>query len=178
VRYIERCMERGLTPTREMVNNFASAVAKWEVSHAWISRFLHRHNDKLTTKWSAGIDRVRHEADSQRKYELDFELLQGKMREYDVEPRNTYNMEKGFFVGITARTKRIFSKAIWQAKLRTSAIQDGNREWITLIACVCADGEALPPAIIYTGVAGIQSGWVDDIEAVIHLVFISYSASG
>jgi hypothetical protein len=123
VRYIERCIEQGLLPTREMIRNFGSAVAKWEVSDAWVSRFLHRHHDELTTKWSAGIDRVRHQADSHTKYELYFELLHGKMREYDVEPRNTYNMdEKGFFVGITTRSKRVFSKAIWQAKLRTAAI--------------------------------------------------------
>jgi hypothetical protein len=179
VRYIERCTEQGLPPTREMIRNFGSAVAKWEVSDAWVSRFLHRHHDELTTKWSAGIDRVRHQADSHTKYELYFELLHGKMREYDVEPRNTYNMdEKGFFVGITTRSKRVFSKAIWQAKLRTAAIQDGNREWVTLIACVCADGEALPPALVYSGIAGIQSSWVDAIKAGIHQVFVSHSASG
>jgi hypothetical protein len=46
------------------------------------------------------------------------------MREYDVEPRNTYNMdEKGFFVGITTRSKRVFYKAIWVAELHTAAIR-------------------------------------------------------
>jgi hypothetical protein len=45
------------------------------------------------------------------------------MREYNVEPRNTYNMdEKGLAIGITKRTKRVFSKAVWEAKLRTAAI--------------------------------------------------------
>jgi hypothetical protein len=35
------------------------------------------------------------------------------MREYDVEPRNTYNIdEKSFFISITTRSKRVFSKAI------------------------------------------------------------------
>jgi hypothetical protein len=96
-----------------------------------------------------------------------------------VELHNTYNMdEKGFFVGITTRSKRVFSKAIWQAKLRTAAIQDGNREWITLLACVCGDGEALPPALIYEGKAGLQSSWVDDVEAGKHEVFIAKSTSG
>jgi hypothetical protein len=36
--------------------------------------------------------------------------------------------EKGFFVGITAHSKRIFTKAIWASKERTAAIQDGSRE--------------------------------------------------
>ena len=32
VLYIERCTRRGLPPTREMVQNFASTVSKWDVS--------------------------------------------------------------------------------------------------------------------------------------------------
>ncbi|KAF1349519.1 hypothetical protein EJ07DRAFT_139946 [Lizonia empirigonia] len=32
---------------------------------------------------------------------------------------------------------------------RKGVIQDGNREWITVVAAICADGSALPPAIIY-----------------------------
>jgi predicted HicB family RNase H-like nuclease len=48
--YIERCTERGLPPTREMVQNFASAVAKWEASDAWVTRFLHCHYVDLTVK--------------------------------------------------------------------------------------------------------------------------------
>jgi hypothetical protein len=177
--YIERCTERGLPPTREMVRNFASAVAKWEASDAWVTRFLHCHHVDLTVKWSAGLDRDRYQADSYYKYDLYFQLLHGKMREYNVEPRNTYNMdEKGFAIGITKRTKRVFSKAVWEAKLRTAAIQDGSREWITLIACVCGDGSSLPPALVYDGNSGVQSSWVDDIVASKHDVFIGNSPSG
>ena len=112
-----------------MLKKFGSAVAQCEVSDSWVTRFLHRHADEITTKWSAGIDRVRHQADSKHKYELYFNLLHSKMREYAVEERNTYNMdEKGFFVGITSRTKRIVSRAVWESKERTAAIKDGNRE--------------------------------------------------
>jgi hypothetical protein len=31
----------------------------------------------------------------------------------------------------------------------TAALQDGSREWITLLAAIFADGEVLPPGIIY-----------------------------
>jgi hypothetical protein len=35
------------------------------------------------------------------------------MQQYDVEPENTYDMdEKGFLVGTTSRSKRVFSKAL------------------------------------------------------------------
>jgi hypothetical protein len=106
-----------------MLKNFATAVTKWEVADSWVDRFLHRHADKLTTKWTTGIDCERHLADSQRKYELYFNLLHSNMREYGFDKRNTYNMdEKGFFVGINSRTKRIVSKAIWESKERTAAL--------------------------------------------------------
>ena len=134
-----------------MLQNFAGTIANREVSGSWVTRFLlHRHDAQLVTKWSAGIDRNRHQANSKERYKLCFDLLHSKMQEYGVDERNTYNMdEKGFFVGITARSKRIFTKAIWVSKERMEAIQDVSRKWVTLRACVCASGEALPPALIY-----------------------------
>jgi hypothetical protein len=69
------------------------------------------------------------------------------MQEYGVNAENTYNMdEKGFYVSVAKRGKRIFSKASLGPKV---AVQDGNRKWITLLACVCASGESLPPALVY-----------------------------
>ena len=112
-----------------MLQNFAGTIANREVSESWVTRFLHRHDAQLVTKWSTGIDRNRHQADSRERYKLYFDLLHSKIQEYGVDERNTYNMdEKGFFVGITAHSKRIFTKAIWASKERIAAIQDGSRE--------------------------------------------------
>jgi hypothetical protein len=87
------------------------------------------------------------------------------MRQYNVEPCDIYNMyEKGFFMGIISRSKRIFSKQLWEHKEVNQVLQDGSREWITLLACVCADGTALDPALIYQGQGPLQSGWVQDVE--------------
>ena len=62
-----------------------------------------------------------------------------------MQPSCTYNIDKkGFLVSITGRSKRVFSRRMWEKKEVTAALQDGSREWITLIACVGADGEALP----------------------------------
>jgi hypothetical protein len=156
VKYIERCTRDSLLPTRSMLNNFATAVTKWEVSDSWVDWFLHHHANKLTTKWTTGIDCDHHLANSQRKYGLYFNLLHSKMREYGVDERNTYNMdEKGFFVGINSRTKRIVSKVIWESTERTAVLRDRNREWVTLLACVCTSEEALPPALIYQGTSRI-----------------------
>jgi hypothetical protein len=80
------------------------------------------------------------------------------MREHEIKERNTYNIDKkGFFVGIAHRRKRIFSKAVYESGERTAAMRDSNREWVTLLACVCASGEALPPTLIYQSISGVQS---------------------
>lgn len=43
--------------------------------------------------------------------------------------------------------------------------QDGSREFISLLACICADGSALPPALIYQGAShDLQNTWVEDLQ--------------
>ena len=63
---------------------------------------------------------------------------------------NTYNWdEKGFFIGIASATQRILSLEALFFRRITHASQDGNREFITLLACISATSIALLLAIIY-----------------------------
>jgi hypothetical protein len=57
------------------------------------------------------MDRNRYEANLEYKYKLYFDLLYTKIKEYDILPKNTYNIDaKGFMIRNTQRSKRIFSK--------------------------------------------------------------------
>jgi hypothetical protein len=88
-------------------------------------------------------------------------------------------MEKGFMIGVTGRSKRIFSRRLWERKNIREALQDGSREWITVLAAICADGEKLPPGLIYAAASGtLQSTWVADVKAKKHDVFITSTPSG
>jgi hypothetical protein len=129
VRYIARLARQCLPPTRALIQNFASDVAKSPVSESWVTRFIGRHSIHLISKWTAGMDNNRHQADSGAKYSLYFDLLGDKITHYGIEPRYTYNMDqKGFLIGITGRSKRIFSRRMWERKEFRAAIQDGSRE--------------------------------------------------
>jgi hypothetical protein len=69
------------------------------------------------------------------------EQLGSKIDFYGVEPEHTYNMdETSFMVGVVGRQKRIFSKRLFKKKQFKRMLQDGNHEWISLLAGVCADG--------------------------------------
>jgi transposase-like protein len=128
VKYIEELTARRVPPTREMIRNFASAVAQEPVSESWVTRFINRHAIHLISQYSTGMDADRHNADSFVKYKLYFDSLQAKIAEYDVEVENTYNMdEKGFMIGTTTRTKHVFSRRMWEKKEVRETLQDSNR---------------------------------------------------
>ena len=86
--------------------------------------------------------------------------------------------KKGFIIGILARSKRVFSKPKWERKEVTEALQDGSREWLTVIACTCADRTPLEPAIIYKGKSGLRSAWVDDVDPGKHPTFFQQFTHG
>ncbi|KAF1347376.1 hypothetical protein EJ07DRAFT_185329 [Lizonia empirigonia] len=117
INHIERLTAHHLPPTRAMVRNFASAVTSTPCSDKWVTRFLRRHRNRLTSQWVTGMDSNRHNAESGYKYESYFKLLQQKITEYDLKPEHTYNMdEEGFAVRVLGRTKRIFSRRLYEKK--------------------------------------------------------------
>jgi hypothetical protein len=133
-----------------MIQNIDCTIANEQLSEARVTRFLNRHPNVLTSKWSTSINATRYKADSHLKYKLYFDLLYSKIEEYSIKPENTYNMnDKGFMIGVIGRLKRVFTRRQWEQKEVTAALQDGNREWKTTLACVCADRTVLPPSIIY-----------------------------
>jgi hypothetical protein len=180
VQYIEELTARHIPPTREMIQNFASSVAQEPVSESWVTRFINKYNIHLISQYSTGMDANRHNADSYVKYELYFNLLQRKFAEYKLDAEHTYNMdEKGFMIGITTRAKHVFSRRMWEKGEVKASLQDGNRAWITLLACVCGNGSALPPSLIYESANNtIQSSWVEEIQSGEHSVLVSSSPSG
>jgi hypothetical protein len=56
------------------------------------------------------------------------------------------------------------SKEALKASRITKAATDGSREFISLLACISADGTALPLALIYQGKSyDLQSSWLDEL---------------
>jgi hypothetical protein len=52
VQYIARLTEDGLSPARDMIQSFASTIVKGEVGNEWFTRFIHRNEENLITKWT------------------------------------------------------------------------------------------------------------------------------
>ena len=112
------------------------------------------------------MESTRHAADNHERYRLYFDLLAKKVKEFDVLPKNTYNMdEKGFMIGVIGKTKRVFDKVLYKERRYKQPSHDANREWVTVIGAICADGSHLPPAVIYSGASEkVQANWVHNID--------------
>jgi hypothetical protein len=53
-------------------------------------------------------------------------------------------------------------------------LKDGSREWVTLLAAICADGGVLPPGLIYQSKScELRPDWVAHIEPGKHDVFVT-----
>jgi hypothetical protein len=138
-----------------MVRNFTREISGKELGKMWISRFVAHSSGQLLSGYLRPLDSARHKADSKWQYQLYFDLLSKKIEQYEVLPSNIYNMdEKGFLIGFLTKSKRIYSKAAFESKRLIGNKQDGNREWITILACICANSTAILPSLIYQAMTG------------------------
>jgi hypothetical protein len=112
-----------------MIHRFGSDIAKRELGKNWVDRYIKRYEVDLISRWTTGIDRSHHQANSHLKYSLYFELLRSKISQYDIEPCNMYNMDKkGCMLGILTRSKRVFSRRLYEEGKIKAHIQDSNQE--------------------------------------------------
>jgi hypothetical protein len=87
--------------------------------------------------------------------------------------------EKGFMIGVTTKAKRVFSRRKYEQGGLKQQLQDGNREWITTITCICADGTTLPPTLIYPAESGyMQDIWLQDFDSIQYQCFFTSSPTG
>lgn len=76
------------------------------------------------------------------------------VEKYYITADNIYNWdEKGFLIGLGSFIQRIMTLEAYNSARIRHASQDGNREFISLFACISATGKALRPALIYSGEA-------------------------
>lgn len=84
----------------------------------------------------------------------------------EIEPQNLYNLdEKGFMIGLANSSRIIIRK---DPSTRTNAMKkamsDGNRELVTVLECIGADGWVAPPGVIMKGQTH-QRGWYSALDS-------------
>lgn len=57
-------------------------------------------------------------------------------------------------IGVGQAVKRILTREELRNGEIIGASQDGNREWVSLLAAICAVADVIPQALIYQGECG------------------------
>jgi hypothetical protein len=118
------------------------------VSKNWSTQFIQQHSANLGHYWRTSLDTARGHAvnpnmNTQWYKMLGYTLLEKKIKQDCIWAAN----ESGFQLG-----QGLKEQVIGAAHQKIQYQQhDSNRENITVMVTICADGEEIPPTIIYKG---------------------------
>ncbi|KAF5255628.1 hypothetical protein FOXYS1_13950, partial [Fusarium oxysporum] len=136
-----RCVE-------EMANRLLADREMPPVGKRWASNFVKRHKD-LKTHFFRKYDYQRAKCEDPIIIRNWFRLIANVIAKYGIRPNEIYNFdETGFMMGVIASGMVITGA---ERRGRPKSVQPGNREWITVIQAINAEGQAIPPFIIGAG---------------------------
>lgn len=139
---------RGMPLAYKAIAEHASIVVQEDVSVNWAWSFRKRHPD-LKARWTTGLEACRAQCLNRVLIAEYFDILEEILIKYDISCENVYNMdEKGIQMGIGGRTMVLVDH---DQKGAVYHIEDGNRELVTVIETICADGSSLHPSVIFKG---------------------------
>jgi hypothetical protein len=155
---------RGAAPrpstVREMANILLAARGTnppLTVGVNWASTFVKRR-DELQSRYSKRYDYQRALNEDPKAIKEWFLMVQRAIEENGIQPEDIYNFdETGFAMGLIS-SQKVVTRAEYYG--RRSILQPGNREWVTAVETICADGYSLPPCIIFKGQVYI-AGWFE-----------------
>ncbi len=130
-----------------------------ELVKTGVKRFVEKHSDKIKAFWSHPLDHSRARAVNPYTKEEFFKLLEavieGDGGDDIIPPELIYGTdETGIQQGIGVK-ERVYGPQ--GAKIQHQQ-RSGDRENITVITTICADGTWVAPAVIFKG-EGYQTSW-------------------
>ncbi|KAJ5655071.1 hypothetical protein N7490_002074 [Penicillium lividum] len=129
------------------------------VGKNWPSTFINRR-EEIRTRFSRRYDYQRALNEDPKSLREWFITVQRIIDENGIQVEDIYNFdETGFAMGLISAQK-VVTRAEYYG--RRSILQPGNREWVTAIETICADGYSLPPCVIFKGKVAI-AGWFDNL---------------
>src|SRR5204863_342733 len=132
------------------VIDYATAITGRPVSRKWIKRF-HECHPEIRARWTHPLEKCHAQSLNPTAVASFFEVLQEVIEMYDIPPKNIYNAdEKGIQLGVGKKVLAFFD----QDQKDIYSVEDGDRELVTVIEAVCADGTAIRPSVIFNANSG------------------------
>ena len=124
------------------------------IGHNWVHRFKLR-NPKVATLLGKTLDSARVNGTSSEALREWFALFEKTVAKYHIQPCDIYNMdETGIALGACCNQWVLGQSNKKQTYLKSPE----NREWVTIVETIGAQGQLLQPLVIFKG-QGLQSTW-------------------
>ena len=131
-----------------MANRILSERGVGCVGKNWTSNFV-RRQPELSTRFNRRIDYQRVLSEDPDAYNAWFRLVRNTISKYGILDDDIYNFdETGFIMGQISSEMVVTSS---ERHNRPRTMQQGNREWVTVIQGISSYGYAVPPYIIVAG---------------------------
>ncbi|RKK11087.1 hypothetical protein BFJ65_g15079 [Fusarium oxysporum f. sp. cepae] len=181
VQFILDLDSRGFPPrlrgVEEMANRLLADRDASPVGKRWASNFVRRQPD-LKTRFFRKYDYQRAKCEDPTIIRDWFRLVKNTIAKYGISLADIYNFdETGFMMGVIASGMVITGV---ERRGKAKSVQPGNREWVTVIQAINAEGWAIAPFIVVAGqyhlaswyqesnlpgdwaIATTQNGWTDN----------------
>ena len=152
IRNILELDSRGFAPrlagVEDMANFILESRGGRRVGKLWAHRFVQRQPE-LKTRFNRVYDFQRALCEDPELIGAWFRLVENIRANYGVLDCDFYNFdETGFMMGIICPAM-VVTRA--DRRGRGKAVQPGNREWATAIACINGEGWSVPPFLVVQG---------------------------
>jgi hypothetical protein len=137
-----------------------NAFPETGVGHNWTDRFTTCHANRVAQYWSSSLDTARGRAVNPHTHKAWCNLLKETLDRENIEEDCIWAADETGFQPGGGPKQRVFSPS--QKKTQHQQ-RDGNRENITVMVMICADGESISPLAIYKGQA-FSTNWHQDNE--------------
>jgi hypothetical protein len=152
VRHVLKLVEQGFPPrladVEDMANSLLTSCYQKPVGKNWAANFVKRRPE-LKVKFNRKYDYRRALCKDSEVIGDWFRLVHNIKAKYGMLDEDTYNFdETGFMMGYIS-TGAVVTGSDYRGWPKT--VQQGNREWTTVIQGINATGWATPPFIIFQG---------------------------
>jgi hypothetical protein len=131
------------------------------VGKNWTDRFVEKHSEAIKMSWSRPLGTKCGRAVNPFTKEAFYKLLGDTVKKYDISEDRTWGVDEIGIQGSMGMPERVMGARTLGPQYQQ---RDGDRENITVLETICADGTSIPPAVIYKGSA-YQVKWAQDNPA-------------
>lgn len=147
--------DRGLPFTTEEIRCAADAILRERygqnfepVGINWVERFIERQHKEVKMFWSTHLDMQRAASLNPSAVGKWFDIVEEGIIKKGILPELIYGMDESGFQLANDRRVRVAGRTGGKKQAKQGG---ANRETVTAVVTICADGSSLKPLLIYKG---------------------------